>query len=89
MDEQYQRATEVIKNHREALDMLADSLLEFETLDGKHVHEIIEHGEIRSTITRPEPYKKAEEPKPEKPEAAAKPQPKRLAPGVDSAQQPA
>ena len=89
VDEQYQRATEVIKNHREALDMLADSLLEFETLDGKHVHEIIEHGEIRSTITRPEPYKKAEEPKPEKPEAAAKPQPKRLAPGVDSAQQPA
>ena len=89
VDEQYQRATEVIKNHREALDMLADALLEFETLDGKHVHEIIEHGEIRSTITRPEPYKKAEEPKPEKPEAAAKPQPKRLAPGVDSAQQPA
>jgi cell division protease FtsH len=88
VDEQYQRATDVINEHRTALDKLADSLLEFETLDGKHVHEIIDHGEIRSAIVRPEPIKKAETPAPEKAKAASS-EPETLVPGVDSAQQPA
>jgi len=88
VDEQYQRATEVINEHRSALDTLAESLLEFETLDGKHVHEIVDHGEIRSPIFRPEPPKKPEPAKEESPEAAEK-QPDPIPPGVDPAQQPA
>ena len=88
VDEQYQRATDVIKGHRPALDKLAESLLEFETLDGQHVHEIIEHGEIQSAIARPEPLKKSE-PVVSGSKDAARSEPESIPPGIDSAQQPA
>ncbi len=61
VDEQYERATEILKEHRKELDLLAEALLEHETVDGTHVHEILEHGELRSTVSkRPEPVKKEE-----------------------------
>jgi cell division protease FtsH len=47
---QFQRATEIIEEHREAMRKIAEALLEHETIEGKHVHEIIEYGEIRSAI---------------------------------------
>jgi cell division protease FtsH len=47
---QFNRAKEVIEEHREALRKIAEALLEHETIEGKHVHEIIKHGEIRSPI---------------------------------------
>ena len=50
IDGQYKRSTEIITERREALEKIAQSLLEYETLDGKHVYEIIEHGEIRSPV---------------------------------------
>ncbi len=88
VDTQYQRATEIINEHRTALDVLTESLLEFETLDGKHVHEILDHGEIRSEVIRPEPPKKAEPVEPVTPEPTeSKEDP--IPPGVDPAQQPA
>jgi len=34
--------------------VIAESLLEHETIDGKHVLEIIEHGEMRSPIIKRE-----------------------------------
>jgi len=49
-DEQYQRATQIISGHRPALDKIADALVEHETIDGKHVLEILQFGEIRSSI---------------------------------------
>ncbi len=60
IDEQYQRARELISSHLQALQKIADALIEHETLDGKHVLEIIEFGEIRSPIitvitNKPEP----------------------------------
>ncbi len=55
VDEQYARAKEIILNHRAALDKISDALLEFETIDGKHVDEILEFGEIRSPLRPPEP----------------------------------
>ena len=68
--------------------MLTESLLEYETLDGKHVHEILEHGELKSEVIRPEPPKKPEPTEPETPEATeSKEDP--MPPGVDPAQQPA
>ncbi|MEO0054377.1 MAG: hypothetical protein RLZZ50_324, partial [Verrucomicrobiota bacterium] len=66
VDEQYARAREIILNHRAALDKISDALLEFETIDGKHVDEILEFGEIRSPIRPPEP--------PPIPQTAAKPE---------------
>jgi len=50
ISEQYERATQIVIEHRAALDGIAEGLLEFETLEGRHVMEIIEHGEIKSPI---------------------------------------
>jgi cell division protease FtsH len=63
VEEQHQRALTVLKERRAALDKLAESLLVHETLDGKHVHEILEFGEIRSPVTKVEPPKSDDSPK--------------------------
>ena len=56
IDGQYKRATTIIAEHRPALDKIAEGLLEYETLDGKHVLEILQFGEMRSpVITTPQP----------------------------------
>jgi cell division protease FtsH len=57
IDEQYQRATKIISDHRPALDKIAEALLEHETVDGKHVLEILEFGEVRSPFLVPPPVK--------------------------------
>jgi cell division protease FtsH len=48
--EQYERATKILTDHRAALDKVAGALLEHETIEGRHVLEIIEFGEIRSPV---------------------------------------
>jgi cell division protease FtsH len=48
--EQYAIATKIITDHRSALDKIAAALLEHETIEGRHVLEIIEFGEMRSPI---------------------------------------
>jgi len=71
VEQEYKRALEILKEHRKALDVCAEALLEHETIDGKHVHEILEYGEIRSPIVKrviaepdePEEEEEAEEPK--------------------------
>ncbi|HVS53789.1 MAG TPA: ATP-dependent zinc metalloprotease FtsH [Opitutaceae bacterium] len=50
IDEQYKRATQIIGERRSALDKIAEALLEHETIEGKHVLEILQFGEIRSPI---------------------------------------
>ena len=65
VDEQYKRCLEILNDKRDALDKIAEALLEHETIDGKHVHEILEYGEMRSPIvkrelTEPEPEQKAD-----------------------------
>ncbi len=55
--EQYERATELISKHRAELDKIAEALLEHETIDGKHVMEILQFGEIRSPIVVSPPPK--------------------------------
>jgi len=50
ISEQYERAKTIIGERRAALDKIAESLLEHETLEGRHVLEILEFGEIRSPI---------------------------------------
>ena len=47
---QYDRARKLIEENREPLKKIAEALLEHETIEGIHVQEIIEHGEIRSPI---------------------------------------
>ncbi len=50
IDEQYTRAKSILVEHRAALDKIAQALLEHETLEGRHVQEVIQYGEIRSPI---------------------------------------
>ncbi len=52
ISEQYTRATELISAHRPALDKIAEALLEYETIEGKHVMEILQTGAIISPIIR-------------------------------------
>ena len=54
VDEQYQRSLAILNDKRAALDLCAEALLEHETIDGKHVLEILEFGEIRSPIVKRE-----------------------------------
>ncbi|MBL9215964.1 MAG: ATP-dependent zinc metalloprotease FtsH [Opitutaceae bacterium] len=54
---QYSRAQQIIADHRAALDKVAAALLEHETIEGKHVLEILRHGEIKSPIVSARPPK--------------------------------
>ena len=50
IDQQYQRAQDILKEHLTALHASAEALLEHETIEGKHIHEILEHGKIISPV---------------------------------------
>jgi cell division protease FtsH len=52
VDEQYRRSKEIITGRRDVLDKIAGALLEHETIEGKHVLEVLQFGEIRSPIVR-------------------------------------
>ncbi len=72
IEEQYQRATDILAQHRDALDKVADALLEYETIDGKHVMEILQFGELRTPVVSSQPPKSeppAAKKHPEKPAA--------------------
>jgi cell division protease FtsH len=73
ISEQYERAKVIISERRSALDKIAEALLEHETLEGRHVLEILEFGEIRSPIAAAFIGKPSE--KPEEKKAADKPAP--------------
>lgn len=44
----YQRACDLIKTHKTQTEAIALALLEYETLDGEQVKEIVEHGEMKN-----------------------------------------
>jgi cell division protease FtsH len=48
----YEKAKELIGTHREPMEKITAALLEYETLDGKHIRDIIEHGHM---LTPPPP----------------------------------
>jgi cell division protease FtsH len=45
-DDAYAKATEILRAQRDKLQIIARALLEYETLDGSQIREIIEHGRI-------------------------------------------
>ncbi len=65
-DEAYNRAEALILGNRDKLEIIAKALLEYESLDGSHVKEIIEHGKLLNP-----PIRKAVEP-PQTPETKEK-----------------
>ena len=50
IESQYERAEKIIAERAEAHKKIAEALLEHETLDGVHVREILEYGEIRTPV---------------------------------------
>ena len=52
IDEQYDRAKQILLDNIDALHGSANALLEYETIEGKHIHEILEHGKIISEIKK-------------------------------------
>ena len=55
IDVQYKRAKEILTDKIDALHASAAALLEHETIEGKHVHEILEQGKIVSEIVKSTP----------------------------------
>ena len=55
VDEGYATATRIITENREKLEFIAKALLEYETLDGSQVKEILETGRMQNPPTRPTP----------------------------------
>jgi cell division protease FtsH len=46
IDDAYRIAKDTLMAHRDKLDVIAKALLEFETLDGKQIREIVDHGRL-------------------------------------------
>jgi cell division protease FtsH len=46
LDDAYKLAKETLTAHREVLEVIAKALLEYETLDGTQIKEIVEHGRL-------------------------------------------
>lgn len=75
INEQYERTTKIMTEKRAALDTIAEALLEYETIEGKHVREIIEHGEIQTPVITSLPVpEESDEPKSEKGKGKPKPE---------------
>jgi len=67
-DDAYQRAKDLLTQYRDKLVTIAKALLEFETLDGSQIRDIIEHGEMKNppssrskSQAEPPPHKPHEE----------------------------
>ncbi|EDY83606.1 ATP-dependent metallopeptidase HflB subfamily [Verrucomicrobiia bacterium DG1235] len=48
--EQFERTKKIIEERKTELVKIAEALLQYETIEGKHVDEILTHGEIRSEV---------------------------------------
>jgi cell division protease FtsH len=66
IDDAYDHAKRTLIEHRDKLEAIAKGLLEFETLDGHHIRDILEHGRMLNPPPGP-PAPKGPEMQPEKP----------------------
>ncbi len=63
-DDAYVRAVKLLTASRDKLEAIAKALLEYETLDGKQIREIIETGTMRTPPSTPKPRSSSSEPPP-------------------------
>jgi cell division protease FtsH len=69
IDEAYQKATDILTENRHTVELIANALLEYETLDASHLKDLIEHGQMKNPPSSPKPpsipdeYRKKEAPK--------------------------
>ncbi|MEM7147039.1 MAG: ATP-dependent zinc metalloprotease FtsH [Verrucomicrobiota bacterium] len=57
IDHAYNTAKTMINENRDRLDVIAKALLEYETLDGEHIKEIMEHGDLKNPPAAKPPLK--------------------------------
>jgi len=55
IDEAFDQASTMLTENKQTVELIANALLEFETLDGSHVRDLIEHGEMRNPPSAPKP----------------------------------
>ncbi|HEY8992143.1 MAG TPA: ATP-dependent zinc metalloprotease FtsH [Luteolibacter sp.] len=69
IDEAYQQATDILTANRDKVELIANALLEYETLDASQIRDLIELGEMRNPPSSPKPpalpeeYRKKDAPK--------------------------
>ncbi len=61
-DDAYARAKELLNKNRERLETIAKALLEFETLDGAQIRDIIQFGQMKNPPSAPTPRAGSEPP---------------------------
>jgi cell division protease FtsH len=79
IDDQFQRAKQILEDNVSALHTSAEALLEHETIEGKHIHEILDKGKIISPIIKSAPLSPKEK---ETDQAEPSKEPKEENPGL-------
>ncbi|MEI6713030.1 MAG: ATP-dependent zinc metalloprotease FtsH [Verrucomicrobiota bacterium] len=79
-DNAYKKATELISANRDKLEAIAKGLLEYETLDGAHIREIMDTGSIQNPPAPPPPS--PNQPPPLRVRSSDKPSESELPPGL-------
>lgn len=55
IDDAHTKATKLLSSNREKLEAIAQALLEYETITGDHINEIMEYGRIMNPPSKPTP----------------------------------
>ena len=55
IDDAYNTAERILTENRDKVALIANALLEYETLDAEHLKDLIEHGEMRNPPNLPQP----------------------------------
>lgn len=55
IDDAFNEAKRILTENRDTVEKIALALLEYETLDGSHLQDIIDHGEMKNPPTAPKP----------------------------------
>lgn len=55
IDKAYESAQRLLGDRRELLELIAQALMEYETLDAKHIGDLMEHGEMKNPPSPPTP----------------------------------
>lgn len=83
---QYERAKGIIEEHHDALKLIAEALLEYETIEAVHVHEALKDGKITSPFENNDLIRKGQDKVEEvEKEAAAKKKKPEIGPSTDAA----
>ena len=55
IDDAYNEAERILIENRATVELIANALLEYETLDAAHIQDLIDHGEMKDPPTAPKP----------------------------------